>query len=314
MSSNKNRDLAKELVDLLLNKEIKKNAPTTTEATDKSKGNPEAVTESLAPTRALTDKSKSYTEIAKVEVPLPVAGPADYQATQTSGKIVESVPLKATQNASSQVLATQRGSEIYNEVSQLVGGAEAVKVAQARITNLERERDQLRDEAEKLLSTTESLQHRLAEFKAQNETLERKQRERIEILEEEKIVFKGRLSAREQEVSELKKQYEELQMRFQNDLRKVRVRERELENRQELLRAETAAIVASKDELILELKRQLEQLSFELDNFKAKSADLNAKISEFHDRNHRTVKALRLALSVLEVGDVDEKIKKVTGT
>ena len=61
--------------------------------------------------------------------------------------------------------------------------------------------------------------------------------------------------------------------------------------------------------LIIEPKRQLEKLHFELDNFRAQSADLNSKVGEFHDRNHRTVKALRLALSVLEAGDGDEKKK-----
>jgi DNA repair exonuclease SbcCD ATPase subunit len=198
-----------------------------------------------------------------------------------------------------------RENLIFNEVNALAGGAEAIRVAQARITSLENERDQLRDETEKLLSATESLQRQVFEIRANQENLERRFREKIEILEEEKVVLKSRLAARETELDGTKKGLEELQARFQNDLRKVRVRERELENRQELMKAETEVIIRSKDEMILELRRQLEQLHFELDNFRAKSADLNSKIGEFHDRNHRTVKALRLALTVLEIGDDD---------
>jgi hypothetical protein len=94
-------------------------------------------------------------------------------------------------------------------------------------------------------------------------------------------------------------------------LRKIRVRERELEHRQEIIRAEMTTVVSAKDEVIVELKRQLEKLHFELDNFRAKSADMNTKINEFYDRNHRTVKALRLALSVLETGDSEENKPKV---
>lgn len=209
---------------------------------------------------------------------------------------------------------SQRGESIFNEVSSLVGGTEAVRVAQARIHALEKERDQLRDEVEKLLITSENLKRRLDESKAEGDSFERKYRQKIEILQEEKAVVRGRLDAREQESRRLTKENEELQSRFQGDLRRVRVRERELESRYELLKAETSAVVRTKDELIIELRRQLEQLSFELDNFRAKSADLNSKVSEFHERNHRTVKALRLALTVLEMGDGEEKpTKKAVG-
>ena len=129
-------------------------------------------------------------------------------------------------------------------------------------------------------------------------------------MEDEKTVLRSRLTAREEELDRVKKENDELKLRFQTDLRKVRVRERELETRSEIMKAENASVIHAKDELIVELKRQLEKLHFEIDNFRAQSADLNSKVSEFYDRNHRTVKALRLALTVLEAGDGDERNKK----
>jgi hypothetical protein len=208
-------------------------------------------------------------------------------------------------------LSSQRAKVIFSEVSTLMAGAEAVKVAQARITSLEKERDQLRDETEQLLQASETLQRRFDELKGEHDRLERKHREKVEILEDEKQVLRTRLKAREDELEKIRNENEELKLRFQSDLRKIRVRERELEHRQELMKAEQSTLLQAKDEVILEMKRQLERLHFELDNFRAKSADMNTKLNEYFERNHRTVKALRLALSVLEAGDNDDKNKKV---
>jgi hypothetical protein len=188
-----------------------------------------------------------------------------------------------------------------------MAGVEAVKVAQARITVLEKDKSKLRDEIDQLLLASETIQRRFDELKAVHESLERKHREKIDILEDEKSVLRDRMKARDEELDRVKKENEELKLRFQNDLRKIRVRERELETRQEIMKAENQSTVRAKDELIIELKRQLEKLHFEVDTFKAQS-DLNARITEFYDRNHRTVKAIRLALSVLESDD--EKPKK----
>lgn len=214
------------------------------------------------------------------------------------------------QPSASNAFKTQRSKIVFNEVSTLMAGAEAVKVAQARITVLERDKSKLRDEIDQLLLASESLQRRLNELKAEQERSERHHKEKIEIVEDEKTVLRGRLKAREEELDKVKKENDELKLRFQTDLRKVRVRERELETRSEIMKAENASVIRAKDESIVELKRQLEKLHFELDNFRAQSADLNARVNEFYDRNHRTVKALRLALTVLEAGDGDERNKK----
>jgi hypothetical protein len=208
-------------------------------------------------------------------------------------------------------LTNGRGRSIFNEVDHLLGSVEAVKVSQERITLLEGDRDQLRSEIDKLLATSESLECRLNESKAEQEKIERRHKEKVEILEEEKVVLTTRINAREDELLQIKRELSDFKGRFQGDLRKIRVRERDLESRHELLRAENSAVVKSKDEMILELKRQLEQLQYEVEGFRTQSADLNSTINDYSERNQRTVKALRLALSILESGDIDEREKKV---
>jgi len=117
-----------------------------------------------------------------------------------------------------------------------------------------------------------------------------------------RTLLKERLSVREKEIEKLKKDNEDLNFRFHTDLRKVRIKERELEARQEILKAESQSVLRLKDEMILDLKRQMDDANDELENFKTKFSEMNAKIHDHHDRGHRTVKALRLALGVLEQG------------
>jgi len=199
----------------------------------------------------------------------------------------------------------------------LAGQAEAMRVVQGRIQELEKERDQLRDQNEQLLTATETLQRKLAEARALLDNNSTHSGEKIEILEEEKAVLRARLQSRESEIADLKKENEELKLRFQSDLRKVRVRERELENRLELLRAEQSAVARAKDESLLSLRQKMDQLEYELENFRAKASEMNSELDENHERNHRMVKALRLALSMLEGADQNEEqptsLKKVSG-
>ena len=86
-------------------------------------------------------------------------------------------------------------------------------------------------------------------------------------------------------------------------MKKVRVRERELENRLELSKMEKVALVRTKDESILELKRKIDLMSVELDNYKTKCIELNQKIESNQEQFSRTVRALRLALTNLEANE-----------
>ena len=98
---------------------------------------------------------------------------------------------------------------------------------------------------------------------------------------------------------------EELELRISTNIQKIRVRERELENRLELVKMESAALIRSKDEMILEHKRTIDQLNMELNNYRAKNQELNRLTTDKQEMLRRTVKALRLALSMLE-GEEDQ--------
>jgi hypothetical protein len=81
---------------------------------------------------------------------------------------------------------------------------------------------------------------------------------------------------------------------------KIRNRERELENRLELVKVENQALLRSKDEYTLELKRQLDQSRLEIENYRNKSQELKRRFDDKQEILRRTVKTLRLALTMLE--------------
>ncbi len=190
--------------------------------------------------------------------------------------------------------------------------SENLRVAQRRIFELEGEVDRLRQENEQLAAAGETLRQRSNELQAENDSLNRKFGDLKEQLSAEKEILEAAVQAKDRDAKNLKMKVEEYEMRLTASLQKVRLRERELENRLELLKMESTALVRAKDDAILDLKRQIDQLNIELENYRHKGQDLNRQISEKQDMLKRTVKALRLALTMLEGGQDDnvEPLKK----
>ncbi len=183
--------------------------------------------------------------------------------------------------------------------------AEQLRIAQNRIKELENHLEVIREENEQLSAVSSSLKSQTEDLNQRIEDLEKKSRQKIENLNEEKSLLDSALKNKGRETNELKFKIEELENRLNMDLKKVRVRERELENRLELVKVEKVALVNSKDETILSLKRRVDQLLADIENYRGKGRKLSDLLNSNEDRIQRSVRALRLALSMLE-GEMEE--------
>ncbi len=192
-------------------------------------------------------------------------------------------------------------ANVLTSVDASLAQAENLKLAQQRILELERETEHLRAENEELASAGEIIRSRTDDLTVRISSLEKEKEEVRESAQSEILILKGNLQYKENEVAKARIKVEELETRLKSDFKKIRVRERELENRLELLRAEKAALVRSKDEYILDQKRKIDQLSQELDNYRKKCLELNKTLEANQDQFKRTERALRLALTNLEV-------------
>ncbi|MEY4615893.1 MAG: hypothetical protein RJB66_853 [Pseudomonadota bacterium] len=217
---------------------------------------------------------------------------------------IEDSPLEAFEiKQRSQPISKGSGSEDYQAVQLKLLESDHLKIAQQRIEDLEREIERLRLENEKLGSATDLFQKRGEESLAAKQEVEKKLSFLEERFAEERLSFKGHIEKRDLQIQELKEKLEELENRLSVDVRKSRSRERELENRLELARMEKISLVGSKDEIILDLKRQVDQLNHEIGNYRRKTAEMNQSIEANQEQFRRTVRALRLALTNLEVNE-----------
>jgi len=181
--------------------------------------------------------------------------------------------------------------------------AENLKMAQQRILELEKEIERLRKENEVFSSAGEISKQKLEDLISKINLLDKQKHDLKETNESELQIFKEGLLVKDSEIHRLRSKVEELESRLSNDLRKVRVRERELENRLELSKAEKAALLKAKDETILELKRKTDTLQNEIENYQNKIIELGQRLEANQEQFARTVRALRIALTNLEVSD-----------
>jgi hypothetical protein len=178
--------------------------------------------------------------------------------------------------------------------------SESLRIAQFRISELEHELDRIRRENEKLSSAGETLRRHSEELRSRAENIEQDKRESERILEEEKRVMRGQLMQKERENIEFRQRLEETEGRLESNFKKIRVRERELEHRLEIVKMESATLVSTKDKMILDLKRQVDQLNSESDYSKQKAQEMQGQYKEKQETIRRVVRALRIALTILE--------------
>ncbi|MFN3698225.1 MAG: hypothetical protein ACK4VO_12375 [Pseudobdellovibrio sp.] len=208
--------------------------------------------------------------------------------------------------------ASPSGYASWGAVDSNLVQAENLKMAQEKILELERENEKVRQQNEDLISASEIVKERadllnaqLLEFKNDREALEQSFKNELAIL-------KKQLERKDGELHKAVAKADDLDSKIKFDLKKIRIRERELENRLELIRAEKNALMKSKDEQILDLKRKLDQVQLEVESYRQKCVDLNKIIETSQDSFKRTARALRLAMANLELQEENKApLKKV---
>ncbi len=194
----------------------------------------------------------------------------------------------------------QPGAAIFSSAEAALRQSENLRVAQKRISDLEGELERVRRENESLRSAGETLRRRMDELQSNAENAEMNTQEAKKIADEERKVLRGQITSRDREINELKSRIDDAEGRLESNFRKIRVRERDLEHRIEIIKAESQSIAASKDRMILELKRQIDQISSELNHAKAQVQETFGQFKERQETARRAVRALRIALTVLE--------------
>ncbi len=178
--------------------------------------------------------------------------------------------------------------------------SENLRVAQDRIVALEAEIDRLRKENEELIATGDIFRDRLDKVVVQNDNLKKTHEESREEFQEEKKTLMNTLSDQGREMDKLTLKNKELEKRLSNNILQIRVRERELENRIELMKLDSQTLIREKDQYILDLKRQMDRIKMDLETQKNKYNETQDKLKGQSHQTRRAARGLQMALHILK--------------
>jgi chromosome segregation ATPase len=92
---------------------------------------------------------------------------------------------------------------------------------------------------------------------------------------------------------------EDFRERVRNDFVKIRAQERELFNKLELQKRDAEALLASKDEQLLNQRREIDRLQYELETLQEKMMEETERAEERASRLSRALQSLKLATDML---------------
>ena len=105
-----------------------------------------------------------------------------------------------------------------------------------------------------------------------------------------------------------------MQQKVKQEIKKVSSRERELEQRLELLKVDAETQIRHRDMKILELKRKIDTMEFDIDTLTANEQRNIGDKGELEDKLDKAIKTLRAAIGILETDDPKlatlERLKK----
>ncbi len=183
---------------------------------------------------------------------------------------------------------------------------EAVRL-QATIRQLREERETLLDEInllkqEKKLMEQDNLGLRAELDEAKIEVSILKKRNTSD---NDEMKYKLRISEEkrlysEEKAKQLQKEFDRLQHKIRLDFNQIKTREKELEGQLELAKMDSESQVATRDKKILDLKRKIDQLEFNMENAVIKEEKSREDKQRLEDRLERIMKTLRGSIEVLE--------------
>ncbi|HVJ64136.1 MAG TPA: hypothetical protein VM901_02665 [Bdellovibrionota bacterium] len=118
--------------------------------------------------------------------------------------------------------------------------------------------------------------------------------------------YQARLENSQFQAKRFEKKLEDFKLRVRLDIQKIRARERELENRLELQKRDAEALISNKDTRLLNQKREIDRLQFEIEILKERLVEETEKAEDRSEKLQRAVQSLRMAQGMLS--GIDEEV------
>ena len=218
--------------------------------------------------------------------------------------------LEATIVDTAAPVRTSEKSLPHGQVLESLGQPELLRL-QATIKQLRDERTGLLNQVDELKGTVRlveqdklTLKAELEEARIEINILKKRHveenedvRHRTRVLEERKAFF-------EEKSRTLQKEFDRLSQKVRIDFNKVKQREKELESQLELVTMDSQSQVKSRDMKILELKRKIDSLEFNMENATIREQKSREDKVRLEERLGKMMKTLRGSIKLLE-DDID---------
>lgn len=152
-------------------------------------------------------------------------------------------------------------------------------------------------------------QRNFARLQAETEEERREHQEQMTLLKsdfDEKLKQAG---ATQDQMKDLIRRREEFKEKVREDLKRIKLKERELENKYDLLRNDTQTLLDSKDKQLLDLKKKVDALNLELEQFDDRLRESANLLNGVGAKKRRLIETLKLAISLLE--DIDKETMSI---
>ncbi|MBT6325996.1 MAG: hypothetical protein HOJ35_08500, partial [Bdellovibrionales bacterium] len=221
--------------------------------------------------------------------------------------------------------------QIVQESSeQVIIGQERVLPAQINedeLVRLQATIRHLRDERESLLKKNEELeseQQRLSQqslghvaevddLKIELSIQKKRFDKEVDFLKEKLAISEEKKSIYEEKLKRSQKEIDLLGQKVRVDLNKIKERETELESQLELQTMDYESQITTRDKKLLELKRKIDSLEFNMENASIKEQQSRDNQVKVEERLRAVMKTLRGSLEMIEddLDDEDSIIKKI---
>jgi DNA-binding NarL/FixJ family response regulator len=262
--------------------------------------------------RDIVVKPVSEAEAAK-DLPYLFSGMAPATATATASgatRVVQTAP----------TISPLKGGALSNDVETLkkylAMREQDVSVLTAQLTYAKDELLKSEDTIKRLSLENEDLFKQLNDVRRQmgqhQQEMRSIARSRDGDLDQLRFEIKSkidRIKFLEDRIEDSSKQYEHLKERVRVDIRKIRVREKELESKLEILKKDSETLIAARENKILELKRKLDLLEFNYDTLLDQNEAEKQNVVKVKEKLERINKVLKLAGGIIDTETEDtEKI------
>lgn len=175
------------------------------------------------------------------------------------------------------------------------------------IKNLREDRDSLMDKISSIeerknneVKDTTSIKAELDEKKIELAIIKKRYVTQIEEYKHQLELSQSKKEILEEKNKQIEKEFEDLNRKIRIDINKVRSRERELESKLELLRGDAEIQIRNRDQKILELKRKIDTLEFDLDSMQSQGKKIVNNKYQLEEKMEKVIQTLRGAIGELE--------------